>query len=126
MARNTLQRKIILDALNCHAQHPTAEDLYNYIAKSHPSISKATVYRNLTTAIENGEILSAGTFNGAMHFDHRSDEHFHFLCEKCNHLFDVPKFEIDATSRLDNFKITQTLVTFKGVCKTCQKNLSNA
>jgi len=117
VARNTLQRQIILDALNAHANHPTADEIYSSIAETHPSISKATVYRNLTTSIQNGEILTAGVFDGAMRFDHRSDKHFHFLCETCNHLYDVPAFELPV---IDGFKVNNTEVTFRGVCDKCQ------
>ncbi|MCL1944233.1 MAG: transcriptional repressor [Firmicutes bacterium] len=119
MARNTLQRQIILDALNEHGQHPTADEIYNNISKKHPSISKATVYRNLGVAIENGDIQTAGIFNGAMRFDHRNTEHYHFVCEKCGKLVDIPKFNIPFDINTHSLKINKIDVTLRGLCNDC-------
>ena len=45
--RNTIQRQIVLQAVNQLHNHPTADAIYAFIAAQHPTISKATVYRNL-------------------------------------------------------------------------------
>ena len=45
--RNTIQRQIVLQAVNQMHNHPTADAIYAVIAAQHPTISKATVYRNL-------------------------------------------------------------------------------
>ena len=45
--RNTIQRSLVLNAVNKLQCHATADEVYDEIAKEHPNISKATVYRNL-------------------------------------------------------------------------------
>ena len=45
--RNTVQRQIVLQAVLRMHDHPTADTVYAAVAAEHPSISKATVYRNL-------------------------------------------------------------------------------
>jgi len=118
--RNTLQRKIILEAVNNLANHPTAEDVYLYVIQTHPTISKATVYRNLASAAEGGEIASVGVFNGAMRFDHRQDEHFHFVCDGCGKLIDVPRFDLGVNlANLDDLKINKVELTLRGLCEGC-------
>ena len=47
--RNTVQRQIVLQAVRSLHDHPTADSVYAVIAAEHPSISKATVYRNLVS-----------------------------------------------------------------------------
>ena len=54
--RNTIQRAIVLEAVNNLHCHATADELYKEIIKKHPTISKATVYRNLNLLSEMGEI----------------------------------------------------------------------
>ncbi|MDR1138770.1 MAG: transcriptional repressor [Clostridiales bacterium] len=120
MSRNTLQRQIILDALRAHGQHPTADDIYNHISKTHPSISKATVYRNLASSVDNGEIAATGVFGGAMHFDHRVEEHFHFVCEDCNTLIDISKQSVNMQHHIQQLQINKIELTFKGICTQCQ------
>ena len=122
MKRNTLQRQIILDAINNLANHPTAEDVYLYVIKTHPTISKATVYRNLAAAAEKGEISSIGIYDGAMRFDHRKDEHFHFVCDCCKKLIDVPSFDLKANlTTLRDLKINKVELTLRGLCEDCQR-----
>ena len=41
--RNTIQRQIVLQAVNQLHNHPTADAIYAFIAAQHPTISKATV-----------------------------------------------------------------------------------
>ena len=38
--------------------HPTADAIYAFIAAQHPTISKATVYRNLNQLAAQGEIFA--------------------------------------------------------------------
>ncbi len=52
--RNTIQKQLVLDAVFRLANHPTAEEVYAEVARSHPTVSKATVYRNLGSLSEDG------------------------------------------------------------------------
>ena len=47
MKRNTIQRTLVLEAVNHLRSHATAEEVYDAIVQQHPHISKGTVYRNL-------------------------------------------------------------------------------
>ena len=52
--RNPIQKQLVLDAVFRLANHPTAEEVYAEVARSHPTVSKATVYRNLGSLSEDG------------------------------------------------------------------------
>ena len=52
--RNTIQKQLVLDAVFRLANHPTAEEVYAEVARSHPTGGKATVYRNLGSLSEDG------------------------------------------------------------------------
>ena len=56
MKRHTIQRTLVFDAVNKLQCHATADEIYEEIAKEHPNISRATVYRNLKQLAEAGEI----------------------------------------------------------------------
>ena len=45
--RNTLQREIVHQTILSMQGHVTADMVYERIHAAHPSISRATVYRNL-------------------------------------------------------------------------------
>lgn len=45
--RNTIQKELVLKAVQDLRSHVTAEEVYEFIRKNHPGIGKGTVYRNL-------------------------------------------------------------------------------
>ena len=58
--RNTVQQKIIAGQLaKLHGSHPTADEVYQSMKDEYPSISRATVYRNLNKMSDNGQALKA-------------------------------------------------------------------
>ena len=55
-SRNTIQRQLVLSAVRQLQNHPTADEVYLEVQKNCPTISRATVYRNLKLLAEEGEI----------------------------------------------------------------------
>ncbi len=120
------QREIIFDTLRRHAVHPTAERLYNIIKGEQPdsNIGIATVYRNLRRMANSGSIKKISGLEDAEHFDHNTHTHYHFLCKKCNRVFDIdakvaPEI-IENTQKETGFIINSYDIVFHGICKDCQ------
>ncbi len=120
------QREIIFDTLRRHAVHPTAERLYNIIKGEQPdsNIGIATVYRNLRRMANSGSIKRISGLEEAEHFDHNTHTHYHFLCKKCNKVFDIdakvaPEI-IENTQKETGFIIDSYDIVFHGICKECQ------
>ncbi len=124
MSRNTIQRKLVLDAVNSLGSHPSPEEIYSFIVKTCPTISKATVYRNLKILSEEGAVLKIKTPDGADCFDHNCHNHYHFQCMGCLKVFDVDiDYMHDIESRIKNrkgFSFMSHDVIFKGFCPNCQ------
>jgi Fe2+ or Zn2+ uptake regulation protein len=121
--RNTIQRTLILNAVEELNIHATAEQVYEHIIKTHPTISKATVYRNLSQMADNGELLNIGSFNGSVRYDHNCHKHYHFVCGKCERVFDANVYFDDLNSRaegLDGFEVAGHSLIFTGTCKKCK------
>jgi len=83
------QREHILKTLRENVIHPTADEIYALARKGMPSLSLATVYRNLNQLAENGIIRRIDGLDGSVHFDHNLCKHYHFICTKCNKVYDV-------------------------------------
>ena len=71
--RNTRQRALVLEAVRSLHNHPTSADVYDAVREKHPSISRATVYRNLNVLTEQGEVLHIPVAGGADRYDFRCD-----------------------------------------------------
>ena len=88
MERNTFQKALIHKAVRS-LNHPTADDIYDFVSCIHPTISKATVYRNLSKMATDKEVLRLSIPNSSDHFDYQIHQHYHFHCGKCHHVFDI-------------------------------------
>ena len=126
MKRKTIQRSLVLDAVNKLHNHATADEIYDAVIIEHPNISKATVYRNLNTLSEMGEIRKLEIPGGADRYDHCTHNHCHIKCDKCGRLFDV---DMDYISGLENnirdtrgFDFTGYDIIFRGTCPECKKH----
>ena len=121
--RNTIQRNMVLTAVRELGCHATADEVYNHIAKVHPSISKGTVYRNLNILADSGEIRRIEVPGAADCFDHICERHFHVKCIKCGKVFDVDAIDMpDLTGSIkDNhgFEFLDYDIVFKGICPEC-------
>ncbi len=123
--RNTIQRALVLEAVNALQCHATADEVYEAIVKEHPTVSKATVYRNLNLLSEMGEIRKMEIPGGPDRFDHCCHDHCHVRCEKCGRVFDV---DMEFVSGLEKgirdahgFAFTGYDILFRGICPDCRK-----
>ena len=112
--RNTVQRAMTLEAVRRLHSHPTAEEVYRQVAAEHPSVSRATVYRNLRQLAESGLLLKINTTDGADHFDRRCDAHYHAGCLRCGRVFDV-----ELLGDTHGFAVSGYDLLFRGVCPEC-------
>ena len=121
--RQTFQKTLTLDAVRTMKCHPTADQIYAFVAEKYPEISRATVYRNLNQLCEAGEIGRVKNPYGADRFDHIAGRHFHFICSSCGDLVNV---ELDDVAHLAHLCENQTgaqvkecNIFFEGLCRNC-------
>ena len=126
MQRNTVQRQIILDALKRLNTHPGIDEIYSEIHKTHPSISKTTVYRNLRQLTKNGIIRQVSLPDGLERYDGNVIPHHHFRCKSCGVVFDVDLEYIDSIDDMVRqnygFQVDEHDIVFQGICPKCVRN----
>ena len=107
------------------ASHPTVAWIYDEVRKEIPNISLGTVYRNLRLLRERGEILELELNGTSSRFDGKTNEHYHFRCEKCGRVFDVDEpvdKKLDGrVARKTGFKISHYYLEFLGLCRESQE-----
>lgn len=116
--RNTLQKEIVFKTIQDIDKHATADEIYSYINRIHPSISKATIYRILNVLVEEGLIAKVEIPSGPTYFDKRLDKHHNVKCIKCQQIYDVDISIPD----LENCGMEYDIY-FKGICPKCKEKL---
>lgn len=123
--RLTPQRDVLLRALSSARGHPTADDLVRQVRKALPTVSHATVYRNLQELVREGLISTLDLAGSAAQFEVNGDEHHHFVCRQCGKVWDVYLSSVEVRinrrrTTLDGFQVDRRDVQLHGLCATCR------
>lgn len=118
MKRYSQRRQAIRDALDSVTTHPTATEIYDMVREQYPSISLATVYRNLTEFSHEGSALMLHAGDGMVHFDGCTRPHDHFVCERCNGVSDIEAGD-DCPSEMLGNSVSRRSIFYYGVCRDC-------
>lgn len=125
MLKRSKQRQAILDYLASTTKHPTADTIYKAIREEFPNISLGTVYRNLALLSSTGDIIRISSGDGADRYDYTTTPHYHFMCEKCGKVYDLPMDTIysinDLAQQFTSHKISGHQTFFYGICQDCNK-----
>ncbi len=123
--RNTIQCALVLETVNKLGCHATADEIYEELAKEHPSISRGTVYRNLQRLCETGQVRKREIPGAADRFDHVCSDHYHVRCVQCGRVFDMDMDYVADMEKsigdLHGFVLLGHDIVFKGICPECQK-----
>ena len=122
--RNTKQLEVVWKAVKDDASHPTADQVYDKVRKRLPSVSLATVYRNLQKLVADQK-LQILTLGRSQRFDPLVKRHQHFICEQCGRVFDVLVDNEDdiRPAKLPHagFKVASHQLAFYGACRHCAR-----
>jgi Fe2+ or Zn2+ uptake regulation protein len=123
--RLTPQRDVLLRALSKTMGHPTADDLVKKVRKMLPTVSHATVYRNVQELVRAGLIGTLERSGAAVQFEINPDHHHHFRCRRCGQVWDVYLDQVAVTldrqrSPLNGFWIDRRDVQLHGLCARCR------
>jgi len=123
----TPQRLAIFDYLDGNCDHPTADDIYDYIKEQFPTMSFATIYKTLESLKEKGCLQELTIDKERKHFDPDTGKHHHLICIKCKKIVDVKKdFPIEMPiGEHNSFELIDTNIEFYGICPECKNERRN-
>ncbi len=117
----TPQRMAILEAIYNLKNHPTAENIIDYIKKMHPNIATGTVYKVLGALVDNRIVKKVTTEKDVMRYDGIMENHHHLYCIESNLIKDYVDEELDELlqnyfekKNLPGFKIEDIILQIKG------------
>ena len=127
--RNTIQKDLVRNAVCEMKRHVTANEVYEFVKESYPTIGKGTVYRNLDILVEEGDLRKVEVPDGPNRFDITLKNHYHVRCVNCGEISDVDMDEIPGLLE-KNYDTHGTDflgydILFKGICPKCQKKIKD-
>lgn len=121
--RATAQRLMICKEID-NAGHIDIDSLYDRLKKQIPSLSLATIYKNMHSLVDK-EIISEVNVKGKKTLYELSiDPHIHFVCKECGEIEDV-HFEtiqlVDKIKELESKDVSELKITATGICSNCKR-----
>lgn len=120
----TPQRMAIYEAVTKLKNHPTAENVIDYIKKNHPNISVATVYKVLDSLVENQLLKKVKNDKDIMRYDAFTQKHHHLYCAETEKIEDYEDPELDkliteyfSRKKIKGFKIKDISLQITGEFK---------
>jgi Fur family peroxide stress response transcriptional regulator len=122
--KRSRQRDRILALLRGTTIHPTAGWIYDQLKSEFKGLSMGTVYRNLTILVEQGLVTRMEYGSTFDRFDGNASPHYHFICEKCGSVLDLPlpvdsalNKKVDAAT---GYQTKSHRLEFYGICDRCR------
>jgi len=117
----TPQRMRVLEAIYRLDNHPTAENILEYIRRNDPNIGYGTVYKVLETLVEHNLIVKVKTEKDVMRYDGILENHHHLYCKQCDYIEDYHNEKLDKLltdffheNEIDNFIIEDIKLSING------------
>lgn len=123
--RNSETRNRIYEYLSGTKEHPSADTIYRALRPSIPTLSIGTVYTNLKFFEDQGMAIRVANVNGVERYDANTENHVHFVCDKCGAVIDIMASDIQAIKGACNtgsIKISSVQIVLHGVCDNCSAN----
>ncbi len=125
----TFQRMNLLERIEVHG-HMSIDAMYEEVVKSHPSLSLATVYKNIILMVEKGVLVEVPITGKKSKYELLKEEHIHLVCTGCGEVEDKPKDSIadnlfTSITQQEDFMLNKQEINLYGTCKTCQVALAS-
>ena len=125
----TFQRMNILNVVEKNG-HMSVEDIYDEIIKVHPSISLATIYKNIILMVEKLVLVEVPIAGKKPKYELSKADHIHLVCTECGDVEDKPCIEatdeiFNNLSKKEHFELHKRQVNLYGVCSACQEAIAS-
>ena len=119
----TPQRLLILNVIQKNG-HIDIEKIYSKITEILPSISIATVYKNLKTLIDADIVQEVNLKSFKTLYEVKKEEHIHLICKQCKNVYDLILKKEDLKKYFKNFlskEIDDIEVCIYSKCDNCKQ-----
>jgi len=125
----TFQRMHILESIEKHG-HMSIDAIYEEVVKTHPSLSLATVYKNIILMVEKGVLVEVPITGKKPKYELLKDDHIHLVCTECGEVEDRPHNSnadalFSSMTKKENFSLCKQQINLYGVCCHCQDKIAS-
>ena len=117
--KSTPQRLAILNTIQKNG-HICVEDMFKELKPQFPSLSLATIYKNIILLKKEGILSEISIQNLKPKYEIKKTPHGHFICKNCGKIYDFDLQNVCNPSLKEIEKIEDSEVYLYGICKKCK------
>jgi len=118
----TIQRTSILQSID-KAGHINIDDIYEDVKKQYPTLSLATIYKNIIMMQESNVIVEVPMNGEKSKYELKKEEHMHLICQACGEIQDTAITQKTHEALvIENFQLNSSQINLYGLCQKCQNN----
>ncbi|HIO91117.1 MAG TPA: transcriptional repressor [Campylobacterales bacterium] len=117
----TPQRLEIVKILSTYG-HMNINSLYEALREKFPTLSLATIYKNIHTMRDKSFLSEVKIPNQKNLYELKKEEHSHIVCSKCDDIIDIEldtSSFINQASSISNYKLDKSSIVLIGICPKC-------
>ena len=118
----TPQRTAILNEIE-KAGHIDIDHLFEILRSSFPSISLATVYKNVNHMYELSILEVIKVPNHKQQYEISKEPHIHLACDSCGSVMDMEQCIdelMDSAESESGYRLNHSSIVLNGICPSCQ------
>ncbi len=123
----THQRQVLYETMQGMYGHPSPEEVFAAVKERIPSISLATVYKNIHLFVQSGVFRELSMHHGTLRVEMNKHTHHHLVCSVCKRVADLPDDEEQGltpqsqpTRLPGGFLVERISMDVIGICPDCQ------
>lgn len=121
----THQRQVLYEVMQQMPGHPSPDEVYLRLRKRIPSISLATVYKNIRLFLDSGILQEVSPHHGSLRVEMNGHAHHHLVCVRCKSIRDIDEASIAELPRRKKlsggFLVQRYAIDVIGLCADCQR-----
>jgi Fur family ferric uptake transcriptional regulator/Fur family peroxide stress response transcriptional regulator len=121
----TFQRINILEIVDKNG-HIDIDGIYEQIKQKLPTISLATVYKNILSMTQSGVLVEVPIVGKKSKYELKKADHIHLVCTKCGDVedkdcIDITNNALHSLTDKENFNLSTRQINLYGICHKCQE-----
>ncbi len=118
----TPQRIAIIELMDQYG-HISVRDIFAKIKANFPTLSLATVYKNINAMLESNFIKELKIVGHDSKYELVKEDHSHMICNECGKVEDIDletKTLITDAKKISNYSIDESNIQLFGICPECR------
>jgi Fur family ferric uptake transcriptional regulator/Fur family peroxide stress response transcriptional regulator len=121
----TFQRINILEIVDKNG-HIDIDGIYEQIKQKLPTISLATVYKNILSMTQSSVLVEVPIVGKKSKYELKKADHIHLVCTKCGDVedkdcIDITNNALHSLTDKENFNLSTRQINLYGICHKCQE-----